>query len=292
VPKWFFPTAVSFTDADHGWVAGTPGGDGAFALETSDGGRTWTATQVGPYVSLAIAAGPDGSVWVSTTCAEDYPEGCVPALQRRDADGTWRAVGDTAPLEIDFAGSTGALAVTLPDGRRRPDGTTVPVLQVSTDGGATWSGTINPCGLLELRGITTPREGEVVVACGGPMSADRTVSLANRVLRSTDAGVTWVGVAAPGGPTEIPGKNVGLDIAPDGSGFWWGAGAPALVTGDGGGTWAALGVADGDRNIAGAGSSVGRGAGYLIVGEHLVWIADGERWEDRAVFPEGPCCGG
>jgi hypothetical protein len=292
VPKWFVAAAVSFADADHGWIAGTAGGDGAFALETVDGGRTWTATQVGAYVSQAIAIGPGGTVWVSTACAEGEPDGCVPALQRRDADGSWEVVGDLAPLEIDFAGESGALAVALPNGRRRPDGTRVPVLQVTSDGGATWSGPINPCGAMELRGITTPREDEVVVACGGVMAADQGVTLTNRLLRSTDAGETWVEVSATEAGNVLPGKKVGLDIAADGSGLWWGAFTPAMATTDGGGTWTALSVADGDRHIAGAGSSIGAGAGYLVVGERLMWTADGEHWEDRATFPEPPCCGG
>jgi photosystem II stability/assembly factor-like uncharacterized protein len=131
-----------------------------------------------------------------------------------------------------------------------------------------------------------------MVACGGAMAADQTVSLVNRLLRSTDAGTTWVEVAATDPGTALPGSKVGLDIASDGSGFWWGAFTPAMGTTDGGGTWTAIGAADGDRNIAGAGSALVGGAGYLVVGEHLVWLADDSQWEVRSTFPEGPCCGG
>ena len=291
-PPAFVVSAVSFADADHGWVAGSTGGDGAFALETLVGGRTWESTQVGVYVAPAIALGSDDSVWVSTACVEDEPGGCVPALQRRDPDGTWRAVADVAPVGIDFAGATGAIAVVLPNGRRRPDGTRVPVLQVSTDGGATWQPPANPCGIGELRGITTPREGEVVVGCGGTTAPDGTASLDNILLRSSDAGLTWRDVRAPGAGNVLPGSKVGLDIADDGTGLWWGAFTPAMATSDDAQTWTALDVADGDRRIAGSGASIRGGAGYLGVVERLVWIADGEHWEDRALFPGGPCCGG
>ena len=39
-PAGFVPKAIAFADTEHGWVAGTTGGDAAFVLETTDGGRT------------------------------------------------------------------------------------------------------------------------------------------------------------------------------------------------------------------------------------------------------------
>ena len=54
-----------------------------------------------------------------------------------------------------------------------------------------------------------------------------------------------------------------------------------------------------EPEIAGGGSALAGGGGYLIVGdvEHgtgtlLLWTPDGRSWEQRATFPDPPCCGG
>ena len=53
---------------------------------------------------------------------------------------------------------------------------------------------------------------------------------------SGDFGATWTEVASTGAGLPLPGTKVGLDIAADGTGFWWGAFAPAMATTDGGRT--------------------------------------------------------
>ncbi len=289
LPRWFVPVSVAFSDADHGWLAGSAGGAGAFVIETKDGGLSWTTTQVGTWVALAVAIGPDGP-WVSSACPDGEP-GCSPSLQHL-VSGVWQLVGNRAPIDIDFAGTTGVLAVVLPNGPTRPDGTPLPVVQVSSDGGATWSGPLNPCGVMQLQGLTAPREGEVMVACGSASQNDSVEREQKRLLASQDFGATWTEVASTGAGLIQPGTKVSLDIAADGTGFWWGAFTPAMATADGGRTWTALDVADGVTRIAGAGAAIGGGAGYLVVGDRLMWTADGTLWEERATFPEPPCCGG
>jgi photosystem II stability/assembly factor-like uncharacterized protein len=195
-------------------------------------------------------------------------------------------------MEIDFAGATGALAAVLPNGPTRPDGTPLPLVLVTSDGGDTWSGPLNPCDAMQLQGLTTPREGTVMVACGGATENDSVESEEKRLLASSDGGATWTEVASTGNGLLLRGTKVDIDIAADGTGLWWGAFTPAMATADGGRTWRALDIADGETQIAGAGSALGGSAGYLIVGERLVWTADGTRWEERATFPDPPCCGG
>jgi photosystem II stability/assembly factor-like uncharacterized protein len=48
------PTAVSFADADHGWIAAevAPPGRGTAILTTSDGGRTWTTLPAGSEMAV------------------------------------------------------------------------------------------------------------------------------------------------------------------------------------------------------------------------------------------------
>ena len=115
---------------------------------------------------------------------------------------------------------------------------------------------------------------------------------------SDDLGLTWSRRASTDDSLPEEGTKIGLDVAADGSGLWWGPRTPAMSTGDGGRTWHALDAADGEVRIAGGGVALGGGAGYLLVGDGsrgmsvLLWTPDGSSWEERAAWPDPPCCGG
>jgi hypothetical protein len=292
VPPGFVPKALAFTDPDRGWIAGTTGGAAAWVIETADGGRTWSASKVGPWAAVAIAAAPDGP-WASSACPEDEPS-CGPALLHA-VDGSWESKSPLAPAELDFAGQSGVAAVVLAAGPRQPSGIPIPVIQVTIDGGATWAAATNPCGRLDLEALTLPSADELLVLCGaeGAGGGQR-----KALLVSDDLGATWSRRASTDDSLPEEGTKIGLDVAADGSGLWWGARTPAMSTDDGGRTWQALDVADGDVRIAGGGAALGAGAGYLLVGDGglgasvLLWTPDGHTWDSRAEWPDPPCCGG
>ena len=293
VPDGFVPKALAFADPEHGWVAGSTGGDAAFVLETADGGRTWSASKVGPWVATAIAAAPDGA-WVSSACPDDEPS-CAPSLKHAAADGSWAQVSGAAPLALDFAGTTGVVAVTLRGGPRQPSGFPIPVIQVTRDAGATWAEATNPCGLLDLEALTLPSAGELLVLCGAQGAGG---GQKKTLFVSGDLGGSWAKRASTTDSLPVAGTKIGFDVAADGSGLWWGAGTPAMATNDSGRTWHALNVADGDVRIAGGGAALVGGAGYLIVGDGdrgasvLLLTLNGSSWDERMTWPDPPCCGG
>jgi hypothetical protein len=293
VPEGFVPTALAFADPEHGWVAGSTGGQAAFVLATADGGRTWSASKVGPWVATAIAAAPDGA-WVSSACPDDDPS-CAPSLKHAGADGSWEPASGVAPLALDFAGTTGVVAVMLGGRPRQPSGLLIPVIQVTSDAGKTWAEATNPCGLLDLEALSLPSAGELLVLCGAEGAGG---GQKKALFVSGDLGASWAQRASTDDSIPIEGTKIGFDVAADGGGFWWGARTPAMATNDGGRTWHALGVADGDVRIAGGGVALDGGAGYLLVGDGnrgaslLLSTADGSSWVERMAWPDPPCCGG
>ena len=292
-PAGFVPKAIAFADTERGWVAGTTGGDAAFVLETTDGGRTWSASEVGAWVATAIASAPDGA-WVALPCPDDEPT-CTPSLKHRTPSGTWEPASAVAPLAIDFAGTTGVIAVVLPGGPTQPNGMPVPVIRVTQDAGGTWTNATNPCGLLDLEAVSLPSAGELLALCGGEGAGG---GQAKRLFVSGGLGTSWSERASTDTSLGMPGTNIGFDVAADGSGMWWGARTPAMASSDGGRTWRALDVADGDVRIAAGGAALDGGAGFLLVGDGdrgaslLLRTRDGRSWDERTAWPDLPCCGG
>ncbi len=293
-PEGFVPRAIAFADADHGWVAGSTGGRAAFVLETADGGRTWSASEIGPWVATAVAAAPDGA-WVSSACPDDEPT-CAPSVKHLSPTGTWEPASAAAPLALDFAGTTGVVAEVLRGEPRQPSGMPIPVIQVTSDTGGTWADATNPCGPLDLEALSLPSAGELLVLCGGQGAGG---GQPKRLFVSGDLGGSWSERASTAATLPMAGTKIGFDVAPDGSGFWWGARTPAMATNDGGRTWRALDAADGEARIAGGGTALGGGAGYLLVGDAsgraaslLLWTRDGVSWDERTAWPDPPCCGG
>jgi photosystem II stability/assembly factor-like uncharacterized protein len=293
VPEGFVPKALAFGDPDHGWVAGSTGGRAAFVLETSDAGQTWSASEVGPWVATAIAAASDGA-WVSSACPDDEPS-CGASLKHAGADGSWEPAAGAAPVALDFAGTTGVVATMLPGGPRQSSGLPIPVIQVTDDAGATWAEAANPCGILDFEAVSLPSAGELLVLCGAEGAGG---GQKKALFVSGDLGASWAQRASTDDSLPMNGTKIGFDVATDGSGLWWGARTPAMATNDGGRTWHALGVADGDVRIAGGGAALDGGAGYLLVGDGnrgaslLLLTHDGSSWDERMVWPDPPCCGG
>ncbi len=287
MPASFVAQAVTFADARHGWAAGTTGGEAAMVLETTDGGATWVASRVGDWVAIDVAhAG--GVAWASATCPEDEP-GCRPALVRADGAGGWVEAASIAPLAIAFDGDTGILAAVVPGGPRQSSGMPIAQVSVTTDAGATWEAAENPCGPMDLADVAAVGV-EVLAMCTGEGA---TGGQKKDLAVSGDLGATWtVRATTDDGSLPIMGTKIGIDLASDGTGFLWGARTPVYATRDGGRTWTALDVADGETRMAGAGAAIEGGAGYLVVGTQLLWTVDGTTWEQRMEWPDPPCCGG
>jgi hypothetical protein len=114
------------------------------------------------------------------------------------------------------------------------------------------------------------------------------------LVRSTDFGMTWSKFAE--GP--YPGTGSSIDILADGTGWFWAPRSPLLVTRDGGSSWTALSVADGDVRIVSGADAWGGGAGVALVWDPdrqatlLLRTANGKTWTELTSFPAMPCCGG
>jgi hypothetical protein len=84
----------------------------------------------------------------------------------------------------------------------------------------------------------------------------------------------------------------------DRTGWLWGAGMPLLATSSGGVIWEPLEVADGTSRTVISGSTLGGGAGYVLVsdlerqGTLLLYASDGRSWAERFAWPAlSECCG-
>jgi photosystem II stability/assembly factor-like uncharacterized protein len=171
------PRTVHFVNRHDGFVSG-----GASAFATHDGGRTWGPTGLHPvfYASPAVV-GRGSQAWVVS-----YP--CVkgslcPYEVRSSADAgrTWSSPFPLpmglAPLGLVAIGSSGLLVSTVPYGE----------IELTTDGGATWSSIKSQCALNTFRALVTTADGnELWERClgyqkGGPV----------QFFVSEDGGKSW-----------------------------------------------------------------------------------------------------
>jgi len=91
---------------------------------------------------------------------------------------------------------------------------------------------------------------------------------------------------------------MGLALRSDATGWLWGARSPLLATRDGGRTWTALDVADGDVRIVQDADAWGGGAGVVLVWDGdrqetlLLRTNDGQAWTELFAWPTPVrCCG-
>ena len=279
------PTAVAFVTPNHGWVGGTTSGGDAIVLETLDGGHSWRAEGLGTGAVSDLGIVSDARALAGRTC-DGAPDTCRPGLYELDDSGPWSSINTAWPTRLTFAGRPGAGL--FPDATSPLDDLGLPVPQVwlTEDGGSSWSAVASPCpGTLRRQDIDRLDATTVVVLC----ESDGSFGGSSKLLyRSTDGGRTWTKLAD--GPSD--GNQVAMDLAPDGTGWMWGARTPLLATSDGGLTWSPLDVSDGDRRVTLDGDAWGGGGGIALVWDAdrqatlLLRTADGRTWTEQAAFPE------
>ena len=247
----FTPTAVAFTDPDHGVLVGAAGnGAGAGVVATtSDGGHTWSARLLDtpPLYGVSLRG---SSVLASVACRVDAPADCLATLLRSEDGGrTWIASRDTA---LDHAQLTpGGLAWATYNPTISYAG-----FASSHDGGVTWKRYPSPCPrgfpIFEPSGISFPTATSGWLACDGGGGLG---SSAKALFHTTDAGTTWKTLfvqslgdgGVPSGPANellLGGDLTLIDFLADGTG-WISTGDGLFVTHDGGLSWRLLGFDDG-----------------------------------------------
>lgn len=139
------PVVMQFVDDAHGWIAGC--GDPAYAeqpctatvLLTTDGGTTWTEGAAYPgrrIVQMAFVSATDGWVLLNESCQQNCPKGNARLIATSDGGTTWHDVTlpEAGPtLALQRAGAMHGWVLTAHH-----------VLSTS-DAGATWSMTDEPC---------------------------------------------------------------------------------------------------------------------------------------------------
>lgn len=113
---------------------------------TTDGGRTWTATDRVPVPLKAVATTPGGAAWVETgRCGGASPDACTSSLLLVSADGgrRWRevhsaeSVASVSPVSPTAAWAVPASRDGNPTGPRQ--------LVYTDDGGQRWQTEPSPC---------------------------------------------------------------------------------------------------------------------------------------------------
>ena len=274
------PVAVAFTDPLHGWVGGTTNKGDAVVLETADGGTTWRVGGLASGEVTDIASTGDGGAIAGLAC--DEGDRCRSGRYRYDGDGVWGRAALEVPLRLSFAGRVGA-------GLFDP---TEPKLLLSDDDGESWTTTPSPCpASLHLAAVSRLDRTAIVALCESQGAGGGS----NKELhRTSDAGVTWAKLA----DAPHSGTGMGLDVLADDTGWLWGPRSPLLATADGGLTWSALDVADGDVRIVQDADPWGAGAGVALVWDPdrqatlLLRTADSRAWTELFAWPSGvTCCG-
>jgi photosystem II stability/assembly factor-like uncharacterized protein len=202
---------VSFVDANHGLVAGTTFESLYSSFYTSDGGETWTSTQViGPRGITLVNDFRGAALLDANTGVVVGAMGNI--LRTTDAGQTWENQERFPAVrleDVSFANASDGIAVG------------VATILRTRDGGATWD-RYYP-GPTFLFGVS-------YVGATGVVAVGFDALSGGRILRSTDKGATW---------TAIPVDNLlrAVDFADGLTGSAAGDGGAILRTTDGGATW-------------------------------------------------------
>jgi photosystem II stability/assembly factor-like uncharacterized protein len=237
---------VDFVDAAHGWMAineaFTSGGDASYGrvdiLRTTDGGRTWSSTQL-PRARFAVFGEIMPAVQfdlLDATHGFAFQSGNE-AKGKNDSDLFWTADGGASwsvdrPTGDGSQGNEGMIGFSTPTdgvivGAMRGNG-----IAVTHDGGRTWndatlalpSGALAAPSVFGQPDFVTGGTGLVVV----DFQADS--GSVFRAYRTLDAGSSWTPVAAlPSGVSTVAFLDAQRWIGSDGTGM--------VTTHDGGVTW-------------------------------------------------------
>ena len=251
---------------------------------TTDGGRTWTATDRVPVPLKAVATAPGGAAWVETgRCGAASPDACTSSLLLVSADGGrrwWEVHSAESVTSVSPVSSTAAWAVPAsrdgnPTGPRQ--------LVYTDDGGQRWQTEPSPCSQSRGPGtwavdFTTPRIGWVL--CAGEPATDMQ---AKALYVTTDAGRSWRlrattpplpgQAAAPPGAGRLPlvGYLPGLDMTGNGTGWMWADRRGLSATRTDGQSWTriASGIVNDDANAVLSASLLGDQSGFLLINQPL-----------------------
>jgi photosystem II stability/assembly factor-like uncharacterized protein len=197
--------AISFSDENHGFVAG----EGGTLLATGDGGKTWQARNTGSTEHVltiftlgdrAWAGGFDGTILYSSD------RGATWAKQKA---GTTMALENIFFLDPDHGWAVGWSGTILR----------------TADGGKTWENVKTAAASWSLAAVHF-----------NDLKNGWAVGFAGQLLRSGDGGATWVA-------QKSPAQSWLTSVAADHSNRLWIAGDDQLLhSEDGGGTWHAIPV--------------------------------------------------
>ncbi|HUC04369.1 MAG TPA: hypothetical protein VL961_03160 [Acidimicrobiales bacterium] len=202
-----------FAGERHGFVWGIASGG---LLQTSDGGRAWTAAPISGTVLDVVAVGPRTVAALSTTCPSYSYEAprspCSVALheQTLGSEG-WRPL--PLPPEEFGGGSLGHGAggrFSLSLWEHAAGGEPRQMLLSSADGGSHWEASALPCSSEDPFGapIAVPPHGSSIwLVCTGQGTSQNE---SKSIYRSTDGGANWIGestaplLPTPGLPRDAP----------------------------------------------------------------------------------------
>jgi len=195
--------ALSFSDSQHGYLAGGyTAVDGVLAY-TADGGATWSPTQFPGRRAWAVGASNDGA---SATAVADYFDEEILTV---NSGGTWAADSPVFGGVPGFGGTSHINDVAYLSGGRvavgMQEGTALngDVAVIARESGGAWTPTFIPLyppdsngdpvlSYARLASIDATSGGDVAWAVGTeytlPQNADIKTSL---IYRTTDGGVTW-----------------------------------------------------------------------------------------------------
>jgi hypothetical protein len=291
--QWLSPTAISFTDVNHGFVAGTDTTTGlAFLVETTDGGKGWNDTPIewGTVTGLAVTVDATISAYpmvaVSCTVGVDTPDpGCVPGIYQ-GLGSRWGRMSDADPVALAARDSVVAALIVGPMLPNASYAFPPRSVAISSDAGQTWLTVDSPCPNLEATGIALDGEHRPVVVCEGGAGTGEAPKTA---FRATDTwAMDWTKLPAP----PNAGTGFQLSLAADGTGLMWGPRSQLLITADSGSTWTPNAIADGNLRIVLDGSALPGGKALI-----LVWDPDrnailllrttnaGAKWTELVAFP-------
>jgi photosystem II stability/assembly factor-like uncharacterized protein len=222
-------TALSFVDAQHGWIlAEVPGGTAILA--TTDGGSTWSpqyptdrrtparaVAMVNDQVGFALGSRGDAGALLRTP----------------DGGRSWDVVTHLPMDAGQFSANVPALTLSFSDEQHgwaaNPGGT----LRQTADGGAHWQGVKLPSG---MNGVLTVSFATPLVGCVQTSADDQRL----RFFSTTDGGSNWQDASDVGGVVACAGALAGqtwLLTAPPGSKENW----YVLATRTDGTAWVNLG---------------------------------------------------
>lgn len=253
--------ALSFADANNGWLGGWFPTQKGFVSYTTDGGASWTATSTADGPISSIVAGPSGTnAWAT---AGEYKSvafaftrtpfawarngqgsiiaRAVPARIIRLAAGRLVAVGQA----IDYFGSDLGEGL-LNHGR-------VGFIATSDNGGVTWTkrwvGPLYaplgdsgpPSTWASISDVAASPDGSTIYAIGNEWNASGSISTTFKrrfVLKSTDGGVTWGSQTSP--PVVTGTTALNAVVAPSATVAYAFGNARTAIKTTNGSTWTAL----------------------------------------------------